>query len=105
LLCISEYVVGIAWDNKRKLYKLIHEPKIRHTQKPQSETVLVMQGGGPLGAYECGVFKTLTTHGIKFDIVAGSSIGAINAGIVAGSRSSHPERSILRLFGWMSQIP
>jgi NTE family protein len=45
------------------------------------ETVLVMQGGGSLGAYECGVYKALSKHGKKFDIVAGTSIGAINASI------------------------
>lgn len=72
----------------------LHELKIRHTQKLQSETVLVMQGGGSLGAYECGVFKTLVKHGIKIDIVAGTSIGAINAGIVAGSKSGHPETDL-----------
>jgi NTE family protein len=72
----------------------LRELKIRHTQKLQSETVLVMQGGGSLGAYECGVFKALAKHGIKFDIVAGTSIGAINAGIVAGSKSGHPEKDL-----------
>jgi NTE family protein len=53
-----------------------------------------MQGGGSLGAYECGVFKTLVEHGIKFDIVAGTSIGAVNAGIIAGSKSGHPEKDL-----------
>jgi NTE family protein len=53
-----------------------------------------MQGGGSLGAYECGVFKTLAKHGVKFDIVAGTSIGAVNAGIIAGSASGHPEREL-----------
>ena len=42
------------------------------------ESVLVLQGGGSLGAYECGVYKTLTKHSIKFDIVSGTSIGALN---------------------------
>lgn len=70
------------------------ELKIRHTQKLQYETVLVMQGGGSLGAYECGVFKTLSKYGIKFDIVAGTSVGAVNAGIVAGSRTDHPEKEL-----------
>jgi NTE family protein len=70
------------------------ELKVRHTQKIQSETVLVMQGGGSLGAYECGVYKTLVKHGIKFDVVAGTSVGAINAGIVAGSRTDHPEKNL-----------
>ena len=45
------------------------------------ETVLVMQGGGSLGAYECGVYKALARYVKKFDIVAGTSIGAINAAI------------------------
>ena len=34
------------------------------------ENVLVMQGGGSLGAYECRVYKALSKHGKKFDIVA-----------------------------------
>ena len=38
------------------------------------ETVLVMQGGGSLGAYECGVYKTLAKHNIKFDIVSGNQL-------------------------------
>jgi NTE family protein len=65
----------------------VRELKVRHIQKLQQETVLIMQGGGSLGAYECGVYKSLTRQGIKFDIVAGTSIGAINAGIIAGSKS------------------
>src|SRR5438093_12597777 len=61
--------------------------KIRDAQKLQSETVLVMQGGGSLGAYECGVYKTLAKRGIKFDIIAGTSIGAVNAAIIVGSKN------------------
>jgi NTE family protein len=53
------------------------------------ETVLVMQGGGSLGAYECGVYKTLVKHDIKFDIVSGTSIGAVNAAIIATHSSHH----------------
>ena len=59
----------------------------REKEKMSSETVLILQGGGSLGAYECGVFKTLHKHGIKFDIVAGTSIGAVNAAIIAGSKN------------------
>ena len=65
----------------------IRELKVRHIQKIKRETVLVMQGGGSLGAYECGAYKGLARQGIKFDIVAGTSIGAINAAIIAGSKS------------------
>jgi NTE family protein len=53
------------------------------TASKQKETVLVMQGGGSLGAYECGVCKVLAKHDIEFDIIAGTSIGAINAAIIA----------------------
>lgn len=64
--------------------------RVRDARKIQSETVLVMQGGGSLGAYECGVYKALSKRGIKFDIIAGTSIGAINAAIIAGSKNDNP---------------
>jgi NTE family protein len=56
------------------------------------ENVLILQGGGSLGAFGCGVFKTLANSNIKLDIIAGTSIGGINAGIIAGSKDAkHPE--------------
>jgi NTE family protein len=58
------------------------------------ETVLVLQGGGSLGAYECGVYKTLDKHRIKFDVVAGTSMGGINAAIIAGSKSDEPVKNL-----------
>ncbi len=67
---------------------------MKDDQKLQFETVLVMQGGGSLGAYECGVYKTLDKHGIKFDVVAGTSIGAINAAIIAGTQNNDPVKDL-----------
>jgi len=58
------------------------------------ETVLVMQGGGSLGAYGCGVYKTLAKHNIDFDIISGTSIGAINASIIVGSKSGEPATAL-----------
>lgn len=55
----------------------------RNEQELLVENVLVLQGGGSLGAYECGVYKTLAKNNIKFDIVSGTSIGALNAAIIA----------------------
>jgi len=43
------------------------------------ENVLVLQGGGSLGAFGCGVFKALANNNVKLDIVAGTSVGGINA--------------------------
>src|SRR6185503_1332947 len=51
-----------------------------------TENVLVLQGGGSLGAFGCGVFKAFAESGIRIDIIAGTSIGGINAAIIAGSR-------------------
>lgn len=59
----------------------------KHTGVQASETVLILQGGGSLGAYECGVYKSLYKRKIKFDIVAGTSIGAINATIITCAKN------------------
>ena len=66
----------------------------RGVQRPQPETVLIMQGGESLGAYECGVYKALAKRDIKFDIVAGISIRAINAGVIAGARGDEPAKTL-----------
>ena len=59
------------------------------------ENVLILQGGGSLGAFGCGVFKALYQKGIKLDIVAGTSIGGVNAAIIAGSKNvKHPEQML-----------
>jgi NTE family protein len=58
------------------------------------EHVLILQGGGSLGAFGCGVFKALANNNIKIDIVAGTSIGAVNADIIAGSKEGHPEKEL-----------
>jgi NTE family protein len=66
----------------------------REKQELEFETVLVLQGGGSLGAYECGVYKALHKHGIKFDIIGGTSIGAVNASIIAASKSDEPAKTL-----------
>jgi len=52
------------------------------------QIVLVLQGGGALGAYQAGVFQALDEAGIEPDWVIGTSIGAINAGIIAGNKKA-----------------
>jgi len=51
------------------------------------QTVLVLQGGGALGAYQVGVYEALHEAGIAPRWVIGTSIGAINAALIAGSRA------------------
>ncbi|KDB10447.1 Patatin [Burkholderia sp. lig30] len=50
-----------------------------------SQTVLILQGGGALGAFECGAVKALEEANIRPDVIAGVSIGAFNAAIIAGN--------------------
>jgi NTE family protein len=47
--------------------------------------VLVLQGGGALGAYQAGVYQALHEAGMEPDWVIGTSIGAINASLIAGN--------------------
>ena len=58
------------------------------------QVVLVLQGGGALGAYQVGVYEALHEAGIEPDWVIGTSIGAINAALIAANR---PEDRIARL--------
>src|SRR4051794_32177827 len=59
----------------------------RSAPAPRSlgQRVLVLQGGGALGAYQVGVYQALHEAGIEPDWVVGTSIGAINASLIAGS--------------------
>ena len=66
----------------------------RHRESRPTENVLVLQGGGSLGAFACGVFKALVKKEIRIDIAAGTSMGAINAAIIVGSKSDHPEKEL-----------
>jgi NTE family protein len=47
--------------------------------------VLVLQGGGALGAYQAGVYQALDEAELRPDWVIGTSIGAINASLIAGN--------------------
>jgi NTE family protein len=55
------------------------------------QVVLVLQGGGALGAYQVGVYQALHEAGVEPDWVIGTSIGAINASLIAGNP---PERRL-----------
>lgn len=56
-----------------------------HATAHLGQIVLVLQGGGALGAYQAGVYQALHEAGIEPDWVIGTSIGAINAALIAGN--------------------
>jgi NTE family protein len=58
-----------------------------------AQRVLVLQGGGALGSYQAGAYQALCHHDFEPDWIAGISIGAINAAIIAGNpRETRVER-------------
>ena len=57
-------------------------------------TVLVLQGGGALGAYQAGAYEAFAAAGVAPDWVAGVSIGAINAALIVGNP---PPQRVARL--------
>ncbi|HEU5047267.1 MAG TPA: DUF3734 domain-containing protein [Rickettsiales bacterium] len=59
-----------------------HKKDARH---PFECVALLLQGGGALGAYQAGVYEALAEADVEPDWVAGISIGAINAAIIAGN--------------------
>jgi NTE family protein len=62
---------------------------------------LVLQGGGALGSYQAGVYEALASSEYLPDWIAGISIGAINAAIIAGNA---PERRVQRLRNFWDEI-
>jgi NTE family protein len=65
------------------------------------QTVMVLQGGGALGAYQVGVYEALHEAGIAPQWVIGTSIGAINAALIAGSK---PEERVEKLCDFWSRV-
>lgn len=66
---------------------------------------LVLQGGGALGAYQAGVFEALNEAGVEPDWVIGTSIGAINAALIAGNRPADRIEALRVFWGRMSRPP
>lgn len=64
------------------------------SKPPKELNILVLQGGGALGAYQAGAYEALAEAGFMPDWVAGISIGAINGAIIAGNK---PEDRVTRL--------
>ena len=61
--------------------------------------VLVLQGGGALGAYQAGAYEALCAADLEPVWVAGVSIGAINAAIIAGNPADKRVERLARFLG------
>jgi NTE family protein len=65
------------------------------------QVVLVLQGGGALGSYQAGVYQALQEARIEPDWIVGTSIGAINASLIAGNA---PQDRLARLIEFWSRL-
>ncbi len=65
---------------------------------PNETRILVLQGGGALGAYQAGAYEALASAGEEPEWVAGISIGAINAAIIAGNRPEDRVKQLRRFW-------
>ena len=65
------------------------------------QAVLVLQGGGALGAFQVGAYEAMHEAGIEPDWVIGTSIGAINGAIIAGNP---PEQRVARLHAFWEGV-
>jgi NTE family protein len=74
----------------------------RNLAQPDFDDVaLVLQGGAALGSYQAGVFEALCESGLRLTWLAGVSIGAINAAIIAGNA---PQNRLAKLRDFWTRI-
>jgi NTE family protein len=74
----------------------------RQLERPPFECIaLVLQGGGALGAFQAGVYQALAEANLHPDWIAGISIGAINAALIAGNA---PEARLDKLHAFWDQV-
>jgi NTE family protein len=81
-------------------------PDIRSLGRaPPGQVVLVLEGGGALGSYQAGVYQALHEAGIEPDWVIGTSIGAINASLIAGNSPQNRLSRLKEFWKRMEQNP
>src|ERR1700722_4931582 len=83
-----------------------HNKTHRAQGRPPFERIaLLLQGGGALGAYQGGVYQALSEANLQPDWVAGISIGAINAALIAGNPPENRVGQLRAFWETVSQSP
>ena len=79
---------------------------VARTKKSDTgQVVLVLQGGGALGSYQAGVYQALHEAGVEPDWIIGTSIGAINASLIAGNAPQNRLSRLREFWKKMEQHP
>jgi NTE family protein len=80
---------------------MVQEAVNEFCTRANGQVVLVLQGGGALGAYQVGVYQALHEAGVEPDWIIGTSIGAINASIITGNK---PQDRLAKLNDFWSRM-
>ena len=83
--------------------QVTHQAVEAFRMERSGQVVLVLQGGGALGAYQVGVYQALYEAGIEPDWIIGTSIGAINASLIAGNAPEDRLSKLQEFWGRMEQ--
>jgi NTE family protein len=75
------------------------------SESTERQIVLVLQGGGALGAYQAGVYQALHQAGIEPNWIIGTSIGAINASLIAGNPAAERLERLKEFWSRMAYRP
>jgi NTE family protein len=98
----DEYSNGRKLDGRPNMQSITQ--RIRSKDLP-GQVVLVLQGGGALGSYQAGVYQALHEAGIEPDWIIGTSIGAINASLIAGNEPQGRLAQLKEFWKRMEQNP
>jgi len=82
---------------------MTHQAVEAFRRERNGQVVLVLQGGGALGAYQVGVYQALHEAGVEPDWIIGTSIGAINASLIAGNDPENRMDRLKEFWGRMEQ--
>ena len=80
-------------------------PPATQRRLPFDCIALLLQGGGALGAYQAGVYEALAEADLRPDWVAGTSIGAINSAIIAGTTREERVGKLREFWELVSRSP
>ncbi len=82
-----------------------HKTHRRSGRPPFERIALLLQGGGALGAYQAGAYQALAEADLHPDWIAGISIGAINAALIAGNPPEHRVAKLREFWETISASP
>src|SRR5690348_15452083 len=94
--------VRLLWLFQRRL-TMDSSPSLPATTPARAMPVLVLQGGGALGSYQAGAYQALCHHDFEPEWLAGISIGAINAAIIAGNERDKRVERLKEFWDMVSQ--